>query len=94
MFWGTFAGNEKGPCHFCEKQYWGSIRSESNCERILPLIDGMVNMRPWLSVMQDNAPSHSAIDTVDEFRRRYITPIQWAACSPDSNPIESVLNIM
>ena len=54
----------------------------------------MVNMRPWLSVMQDNAPSHSIIDTVDEFRRRYITPIQWPACFPDLNPIESVWNIM
>ena len=34
-------------------------------------------------VMQDNAPSHSAKDTINEFRQRHITPIQWPACSPD-----------
>lgn len=94
MFWGCFAGSEKGPCLFWEKQDWGSITSETYCESILLLIDGMIYMRPWLLVMQDNAPSHSAKNTTNEFRQRHITPIQWPACSPDLNPIESVWNIM
>lgn len=75
MFWGCFAGNEKGPCLSWEKQDWGSITSETYCERILPLIDGMIYMRPWLLMMQDNAPSHSAKDTTNEFRQRHTTPI-------------------
>ncbi|KAI0996134.1 hypothetical protein K3495_g12047 [Podosphaera aphanis] len=55
MFWGSFAGIEEGPCLFWEKER-GSITSESYSQRIVPLIDGMVTMRPWVSVTQDNAP--------------------------------------
>ena len=44
--------------------------------------------------MQDNAPSHSAARTMQEFRDRGIIPIKWPPCSPDLNPIESVWNKM
>ena len=91
---GVFRRNEKSPCLFSEKQNWGSITSETYCEGIPSLIDGMIYMRPWLLVMQDIAPSHSANDTINEFRQRHITLIQWPACSPDLKPMESVWNIM
>ncbi|KAI0998401.1 hypothetical protein K3495_g9794 [Podosphaera aphanis] len=81
MFWGSFAGIEEGPWLFWEKE-WGSITSESYSQRIVPLIDGMVSMRPWVSVMQDNAPSHSAAGTIEEFRERFITPIDWLCILP------------
>ena len=93
MFWGSFAGIEEGPCLFWEKE-WGSISSESYSQRIVLLIDGMVTMRPWVSVMQDNAPSHSAARTIEEFRERFITPIDWPPYSPDLNPIEHVWDSM
>lgn len=93
MFWGSFAGTEKGPYLFWEKD-WGSIDSEQYCQKIVPLIDGMVRLRPFLSVMQDNAPSHSAARTMQEFHDRRIIPIKWPPCSPDLNPIESVWNKM
>ncbi|CCU81284.1 transposable element tc3 transposase [Blumeria hordei DH14] len=65
MFWGCFAGPEKGPCLFREKE-WGSINSQKYCEKIVPLIDGMVSMRPWLSVMQDNASAHAIARTMED----------------------------
>lgn len=93
MFWGCFAGPEKGPCLFWEKE-WGSINAEEYCQKIVPLIDGMINMRPWLSVMQDNAPPHAADRTMEEMRDRLITPIPWPSNSPDLNPIEAVWDRM
>ena len=45
MFWGSFAGLEGGLCLFWEKE-WGCIASESYSQRIEPLIDGMLTMRP------------------------------------------------
>ena len=93
MFWGSFVGCEKGPCLFWEKE-WGSIDSEGHCQKIVPLIDGMVSMRPWVTVMQDNAPGHSSPRTQEEPRERLIQPISWPAFSPDLNPIEAVWDQM
>lgn len=70
------------------------MNSEGYCERIVPLIDGMTRTRPRLSVMQDNAPSHSVFDMMDMVKRWYITPIQWLAYSLYLNPVDSVWNIM
>ena len=44
--------------------------------------------------MQDNAPSHSAAGTIEEFQERFITPIDWPPYSPDLNPIEHVWDSM
>ena len=93
MFWGFFVGCEKGPCLIWEKE-WGSIDSEGYCQKTVPLIDGMVSMRPWVTVMQDNAPGHSSSRTREELRERLIQPISWPAFSPDLNPIEAVWDQM
>ena len=66
MFWASFAGSEKGPSQFWEKD-WGNITSSSYSERIVPLLDGMTRFRPGLSVMQVNAPPHVAARTMEEF---------------------------
>ena len=93
MFWGSFFGSEKGPCLFWEKE-WGSITAERYSQRIVPLIHGMVSMRPDLVVMQDNAPSHSAARTKRELSERNIVPLEWPPFSLDINPIEHVWNMM
>ena len=93
MFWGCFAGNQKGPCLFWEKE-WGSINQKSYCERIVPLIHGWIQMNPHLQFMQDGAPSHSAASTMEELLKRGIHTIFWPAYSPDLNPIETVWNWM
>ncbi|VDB93182.1 Bgt-50525 [Blumeria graminis f. sp. tritici] len=50
----------------------------------------MVSMRPWLSVVQDDAPAHIAAITMEDMSQRLIQPIFWPANSPDLNPIEAV----
>ncbi|KAI1006439.1 hypothetical protein K3495_g1786 [Podosphaera aphanis] len=55
---------------------------------------GMVSMRKDLQVMQDNAPSHKAAQTMRELSERKITPIEWPPYSPDLKPIENVWNMM
>lgn len=95
MFWGSFFGNEKGPCLFWEKE-WGSITSASYTDRIVPLVDGMVTMarnhRHHLIVMQDGAPAHRNLLTIEELHQRGIFPIDWPPYSPDLNPIEQLWN--
>ncbi|VDB88047.1 Bgt-51354 [Blumeria graminis f. sp. tritici] len=54
----------------------------------------MVSMRPWLSVMQDNAFNHAAAGTMEEVRQGLIRPIFWPANLPDPNLIEAVWNKM
>ncbi|KAI1004975.1 hypothetical protein K3495_g3238 [Podosphaera aphanis] len=93
MFWGCFAGSQKGPCIFWDK-YWGKINAESYCDKIAPVIESMLSDRPWLSLMQDNAPPHAARLRIQLLNGRNIFPILWPSFSPDLNPIEAVWNSM
>ncbi|SZF02772.1 unnamed protein product [Blumeria hordei] len=71
-----------------------SINSYKHCEKIVPVIDSMVSMRPWLSAMQDNAPAHAAASTMEEMRQRLIPQIFLPANWPDLNPNEAVWDRM
>jgi transposase len=95
MFWGSFAGTEKGPSLFWEKS-WGSITSERYCERIVPLVDTWRRSpgREAIVLMQDNAPAHASKDTSRELATRGIPTIKWPPYSPDLNPIETCWNWM
>ena len=93
MFWGSFSGNEKGPCLFWYKS-WGNLTSQSYCARALPLINHEIQVKPYLILMQDNAPCHKAQNTVTELDRLGISSIHWPASSPVLNPIESLWNAM
>jgi transposase len=93
MFWGCFAGTEKGPSLFWEKE-WGSINKETYSAHTIPIIHGWLRLRPSLIFMQDNAPSHAAKSTREDFEERGIYPIFWPAFSPDLNSIETVWNKM
>lgn len=98
MFWGCFSGMEKGPCVFWEKT-WGKITSESYCEHVLPVVVNWIRAQHdltgrSLSFMQDNAPSHKAIGSLNFLHTHNIEPIFWPAFSPDLNPIEAVWSLM
>jgi len=43
MFWGAFFDNQKGPSLFWEKE-WGTITTQAYCERVVPLIDGIIRL--------------------------------------------------
>lgn len=89
MVWGGISGLwGKGPGLFWEKG-WGTIKSESYCERVVSLIAEYVLPR-GLVLMQDNAGGHAAKDTQAFMRKRGLTPIFWPALSPDLNPIETL----
>lgn len=70
------------------------MNAESYCEMIVPLIESELSKRPYLALMQDNAPPHTASRTSQRLREKNITPMFWPAFSPDLNPIEAVWNIM
>jgi hypothetical protein len=60
------------------------------------------NLLPTMEVLypdsfvlqQDNAPAHTAIDTIKWFQENNLKVVRWSACSPDLNPIENVWKIM
>lgn len=93
MFWGCFAGVNKGPGIFWEKD-WGPISAESYMDYIVPIIHGWIRLNPELILMQDGAPGHRAGITIEDLRERGIYPIEWPPFSPDLNPIEKVWNLM
>lgn len=59
IFQGSFLGEGKGPYLFWEKDQ-GIINKESYLQRIIPLIHGWIRINPYLSLMQDGIPGHSA----------------------------------
>jgi transposase len=93
MFWGSFAGDQKGPSIFWEKD-WGSINKESYCEHIVPVLADWFQQNSHYYLMQDNAPGHAARYTRQKLQGVNIRLIFWPAFSPDLNPIETLWNKM
>jgi transposase len=94
MFWGCFSSQAgKGPCLFWEKE-WGSIKAENYAARVIPLIDGWIQLQPGHNFMHDNASAHTAALVVKELADRGIKVAAWPPFSPDLNPIEAVWNWM
>ena len=90
---GLFLGAKKGLSLIWEKE-WGSIPADRYCQRIVPLIHGMISSHPHIQLMQDNAPPHKARQTMDDLRERNTSPITWPPYSPDLSPIEHVWKLM
>lgn len=66
---------------------WKSITAERQSERIVPLIHGMVALRPDLVVMQDNIP-YQAIQTAPEFGERGVFLLSGHHTLPNRTRLE------
>lgn len=98
MFWGCFSGSQKGPGVLWEKD-WGTITAEAYQQHTVPIIDGWIRLCRQqygdnLILMQDGAPSHTAQATIQDFKDRGVTIMEWPPYSPDLNPIEMCWNWM
>jgi len=92
MFWGSFAGGQKGPCFFWEKEY-GGITGEKYQQHIIPRVHTFLEAQdePQAFIFQqDNASPHTSKDTRIILRALGIETLFWPARSPDLSPIENV----
>ena len=88
MFWGSFAGIERGPCVFWEADL-GKMILEGYRQHILPLVVNWHRNRQQETgcaylFMHDYAPVHKAPPAKDCLMAHGIQPISWAAYSPRS----------
>lgn len=51
---------------YFRKKDRGQKKSNSCCQKVLPLIDSVMIEKPWLTLMQDNSPSHGSTKTIGE----------------------------
>ena len=92
MFASMFAGKQKGPGHFWEKEQ-GGITGEKYRRLFLPLVYQFyheTDSPPATIFMHDNALAHAASDTTAALDSMRILLMKWPAKSPDLNPIENI----
>ena len=94
MFWGCFAGNRRGgltslepdPDRTGKKGITGLIILDAYKEHLPTMLDD----DSGIVFMQDGAKTHKIRETMDWFKEKGYTVMDWPAYSPDLNPIEMV----
>ena len=98
MFWGSFAGVERGPRIFWERD-WGLMTSKKYALRILSLVVDRTRAKSeensrQVYFMHDNAAVHKGRPAWEHLFANEVESIPWPANSPDLNPIENVWSMM
>lgn len=72
------------------------IRVNANLyiNKILPLIQTVMEINPNAYFMHDNAPSHRAQATREALQEARVNLVDWPPYSPDLNPIENIWSAM
>ncbi|KAI0998699.1 hypothetical protein K3495_g9500 [Podosphaera aphanis] len=98
MFWGSFAGIERGPCVFWERE-WGNISSEGYSEHIIPRMSNWIREKREetgqdYNFMHDNASVHKGRPAREFLDANGVESMLWPADFPDLNPIKDVWSMM
>ena len=98
MFWESFAGAERGPCIFWERD-WGNMIIEKYALRILPLVVDWTRAKSeengrQVYFMNDNADVNKGRPARERLYSNVVESIPWSASPPDLNPIENVWSNM
>ena len=95
MVWGSFFGNTKGPITVVPPGQRKASDFIKNIYKptLIPFIN-QVDPNQRLTIMEDNAPVHTARVSRDFLKKEGIKKIDWPEQSLDLNPIENILLVL
>jgi transposase len=92
MIWGAFSFSGKAELAFTTSKMNSAEYISVLNDNLLPFLNRFAH--PRCVFQQDNAPVHSSRATKAWLQAHGVNVLEWPACSPDCNPIESIWGTM